>query len=597
MLAVIFNWIYVIVTTYILGYAALTVISELPSMYTLKGKKKCVYEIRGAESYLIAGLIASTVYAQLFSLISGVSLAANIVLVSICAIIACNYRYELAENLAGIYIRFREDKTSWLYLVIFILFAYGTSHGLIHYDTDLYHAQSIRWIEEMGVVRGLGNIHLRLGYNSSSFALSALYSLSFLGKSMHTMAGYFALLLAWQCGALTNLVGRRHLILSDFVRLLAIYYLFTIFDEIVSPASDYFMTTMVIYILISWLDLYAMHERSFLPHSFLSLAAIYAATIKLSAAPLVLLSIYPIRRLIKKRKKEGIKPILFFLAMGLLIGLPFVIRNVILTGYLVYPVTGIDIFNVPWKVPRGRAILDAHEIIAYGRGFTDVAMYEAKMSEWVPGWLGGLGMFNKIMLLGDIIGFPVLLGCIVYKRYVRFVSDRVSEGKNKNKAKILQLSNRRSVSFSDFLFVECICYISLGYWFLSSPLIRYGCVYLWLPVAIMGGRFFILLYDHLGLVQNKAAYKVLCILIMAFLIYKSVFAVIDDIPRFRGEYLIGQQAYNSYKLESKDISGITFYYPKEGDRTGYDPFPSVPSPDGFRLLGSSVADGFASDMP
>jgi hypothetical protein len=312
---------------------------------------------------------------------------------------------------------------------------------------------------------------------------------------------------------------------------------------------------------------------------------------------LVLLSIYPIRRLIKKRKKEGIKPILFFLAMGLLIGIPYVIRNVILTGYLVYPVTAIDIFGFSWKVPRSRAIADAHEIIAYGRGYTDVAMYEATMREWVPGWLSGLGLFNKVMLLGDIIGFPVLVGCICYYRYARFMTGRVNEGKTKIKAKVLQLSHRRSVSFSDFLFVECVCYISLGYWFLSSPLIRYGCVYLWLPVAIMGGRFFILLYDRLGLVQNKAAYKVLSLLIIAFLIYKSVFMIIDDIPRFRAAYLIGQQDYNSYDLESKDISGITFYYPKEGDRTGYDPFPSVPSAEGFRLLGSSLADGFASEMP
>lgn len=62
----------------------------------------------------------------------------------------------------------------------------------MHYDSDLYHAQSIRWIEEYGVVPGLGNLHERFAYNSSFFALSALFSMKFLcGTSMHTMSGFF----------------------------------------------------------------------------------------------------------------------------------------------------------------------------------------------------------------------------------------------------------------------------------------------------------------------------------------------------------------------------------------------------------------------
>ena len=33
-----------------------------------------------------------------------------------------------------------------------------------HLDTPLYHAQSIRWIEDYGAVKGLGNIHNRFAY-------------------------------------------------------------------------------------------------------------------------------------------------------------------------------------------------------------------------------------------------------------------------------------------------------------------------------------------------------------------------------------------------------------------------------------------------
>ena len=85
-------------------------------------------------------------------------------------------------------------------MILFFVFAYGASTGIIHYDTGLYHAQSIRWIEEYGVVPGLGNLHTRLAYNSASFCLSALYSFAFLGgQSYHCVAGFLAFLLAVVC--------------------------------------------------------------------------------------------------------------------------------------------------------------------------------------------------------------------------------------------------------------------------------------------------------------------------------------------------------------------------------------------------------------
>ena len=83
--------------------------------------------------------------------------------------------------------------------IVIILFSYGTSRGYLHYDTSLYHAQSIRWIEEYGVVPGLASLQLRYGYNSSAFAMTALYSFrDFVGQSLHTTAGFFALVGAIQ---------------------------------------------------------------------------------------------------------------------------------------------------------------------------------------------------------------------------------------------------------------------------------------------------------------------------------------------------------------------------------------------------------------
>ncbi len=592
MLSVIANWLYILVTTYILGFSALKIIADLPWMYSLKGNKKTTYKYRLRGSYFIAGIVVATVYAQLFSLVYKVGLVANIVLIAACIGLAYNFSEDIKENIFSILAAVTRLEFL-MYLGIFLFIAYGTSHGIMHYDSDLYHAQAIRWIEEYGAVKGLANLHLRLGYNSASFALSALYSFSFLGKSMHAVAGFLAMLLGWQCLELKNIARRRYPVLSDFVRVIAVYYLFTVFDEIVAPASDYFMTTLVLGIIIKWLDLYSEHERAFLPHALLAITAVYVTTVKLSAAPLMLLSIYPIYRLITRRKKEAVKPILVCVLMSLIIAIPYFIRNYILTGWLVYPFTGINIFNPMWKVPKGTALYDAHEITAYGKGFTDSLMYSAKLTEWFPAWFSNLSLFNKTMLILDAVALPVFVGCLVYYIVVGVIKKQDKKTDNKkNKSVIFNLTHRKAVSLSDFLFVEAVCYVSLLYWLFTSPLVRYGCVYIWLPVMILIGRFAILLYNRAGFAKTVWVYRVLITALAVYIVAKCAILVREDAPRFRPEYFLVQQDYGTYEVKEKEIDGITFYEPAEGDRTGYEPFPSSPSLTGVQLIGDKIGSGF-----
>lgn len=43
-------------------------------------------------------------------------------------------------------------------------------------DTGVYHAQSLHWLEEVGVVPGLANIDIHIGFNSAWFVPEALFS-------------------------------------------------------------------------------------------------------------------------------------------------------------------------------------------------------------------------------------------------------------------------------------------------------------------------------------------------------------------------------------------------------------------------------------
>jgi len=600
MVTVILTWIYVLATTYLIGYCALNAFTSLKwmSVQSSKGTLK-KYKIRFQESYIVAGIVVVTVYAQLVSIFHGVGLMANAALILFDIVVAFYYRDKLTEEFFGMK-NLLTAKKDWIwYLLIFLLMAYGTSHGIMHYDSDLYHAQAIHWIEDVGVIKGLGNLHVRLAYNSSSFALSALYSFAFLGKqSYHTMAGFFALLLAWQCLDIKTIVRRRQIVISDFTRIAAMYYLFTIYDEMVAPASDYFLSTIVFYTIICCTDLYVRHEKTYVPYILLALVGIYAITIKLSAAPMVLLSIIPIYKMFHKRTSDKTKAFGISVLLALLVTLPFFIRNIIISGWLLYPVTIFDFFGFEWEIPKGVARYDSMEIRTFGRGYNDVESYmNVSFTEWVPNWFRQLTILNRIMVVLSVIAVVIYVACVIYFIVVAVIRKKKDSRLAGNK--VFDLSHRSMLNFADFLTLSGTLILCLLFWFFSAPLIRYGIVYILAAISIIYGRMLILILHKLNSVNamiKDISFKALLTLLCIWIIYKEANIVLEDIPRFNPQYLITQQDYGTYDVTSFELGDTVIYYPTEGDRAGYAPFPSSTHnlTGEVELIGSELTDGLKS---
>lgn len=437
MLIVLINWLYIALTTFLVGYVMLGFVANL-----LK------YRIRHVMSYFLAGLLTVTVYAQIFSLFSGVGLAANIILCAFCLGVVLCRRQQLAElvkDTAGV---FRKNK--WYLPVsalLVVLMAYGTSRGYMHFDTSLYHAQSIRWIEEYGVVPGLGNLQSRFGYNSAAFSLTALYSMKWLfGQSLHATAGFFALLSSFLVLDLYKIFSQKRVRLSDFARLGLVFYLSVIFSEMMSPASDYYAMLMLFDILILWLAEDEYQKETGIcnptPYGLLCILLVYAVTIKFSVAPLLLLVIKPAWMLIEKK---DIRQITVSLLCGFFTALPFFIRNVIISGWLIYPSTIIDLFGVDWKIPKEQADFDAAEIGVYGKGMTDATLKDTPFLEWFPPWFENLKSLEKMFFLMTVLA---IAAGTVYALYT--------------------LVRKKKESYP-FAFVFAVFTVSAFFWFLSAP--------------------------------------------------------------------------------------------------------------------------------
>lgn len=527
MILTIASWGWIAAASFLCGFGILKVTAD---------RKKQTY--RAPDIYFLFGLCGLTVYSQAISLFSKVGLAATIVLVVACMLVVAIWRKELLEYAGGLITALRKPYILLPLLLIGWIVLAMTVRYTAHYDTDLYHGQSIRWIEEYGIVKGLGNLHNRFAYNSAFFCLQALFGMKFLvNQSLHTLNGFIAVIMLMYAVTTLRIFRGKKLATSDLFKLGIIYYFcFTEARYVISsPGSDILALSLVLYICARWAEYMEQDNREPLDYGLLCILAVWAVTVKLSAATLVLFAAYPAVLLIRKKSW---KIICCLLGAGILIVSPFLARNVVVSGYLVYPYSSIDLFDVDWKMQASVAEDDSREIMAWGRGMTSRADYDAPMEKWLPGWYGNLDTVSCILVWLNVL---CIVGACIYALWAVW------------KRTQWQRLTLLLVSLAGLLM-----------WFLTSPLIRYGVVYMLLLPAIFGG---LLLEKVKGkIIAYGACVAFLCI---------STLLTGRNILRYGIPPLKRPVDYNWRENDAVAWQGIIIYIPQGGDSGGYHDFPNT----------------------
>ena len=445
MLSVLLDWLIIAITSYTVGYGFLRLMSICIGREVSAGKNANVLR-------LLTGFMLTNVYAEIWSIFLPVNMWAVYILVFITLVIAYMCKQDMAEvvNIS------KAPKPAVIASVaVILLMAYGSSRGYMHYDTTLYHASAIRWIEEYGVVPGLANLQSRYGYNSAEFAHNALYSFKwYTGRSLHCTTGFLAMVSAHLLYDKELFTGSRTIQSVDFVRIGLLYYLGVLFAQMVSPASDYVANLLIFDILILMLG--RVKDRT-LPadhYVLISLLAIYGITVKVSLAPMVLICLIPFVYYIIKK---DVRSILFCLVSGLVIAMPYFIRGYILSGWILYPSTLIKLGNPDWQVPIGEAQYDAKEISMWGRGITDATKWgEVTLTNWIPSWFAALDTVEKVLITAVIASTVVL------------VAIEIRLGLSKNRGGL----QRNNILLE--LPIAWIMLLGVVTWFVGAPLVRYG---------------------------------------------------------------------------------------------------------------------------
>ena len=413
----------------------------------------------------LAGVVAITVYAQVFSLFGKVSVLAHLLLLAFAVAAA----YWCRAELLVFWNRYRKMVFSWegiLYLVFAVMTAYFASRGLQHTDTGIYHAQMIRWYEEYGIVPGLANLQQHFGYNSAYLAYAAIFSMKWLlGQSLHGTTGFLqAFLVIWALYGLKSFkYHKRHL--ADGCRAAILLYAIVIAERVMSPATDFGAMYLALWILTLWAKTACEREERAEEktdfYALLCVAVVCVTTYKLSAGMLVLLTLYPAVFLI--RGKEWKKIALYFLS-GVIVLAPWLIRNVILTGWLIYPFEAIDLFRLDWKVPMELMQHDSDQIKVWGRCLFDVGRIQDPVSVWLPIWWNAKDRYEIMLLTGNIIA-AALTGFTALYRFIR----------------------KEKISW-DCVVLYAAVFAGIAGWFFTAPFIRYGLAFLLILPCMAAGE-------------------------------------------------------------------------------------------------------------
>ena len=581
MLSVLLDWLIIAITSYTVGYGFLRLMSICIGREVSAGKNANVLR-------LLIGFMLTNVYAEIWSIFSPVNMWAVYILVFITLVIAYMCKQDMAET---VNISKAPKPAVIASVAVILLMAYGSSRGYMHYDTTLYHASAIRWIEEYGVVPGLANLQSRYGYNSAEFAHNALYSFKwYTGRSLHCTTGFLAMVSAHLLYDKELFTGRRTIQSVDFVRIGLLYYLGVLFAQMVSPASDYVANLLIFDILILMLG--RVKDRT-LPadhYVLISLLAIYGITVKVSLAPMVLICLIPFVYYIIKK---DVRSILFCIVSGLVIAMPYFIRGYILSGWILYPSTLIKLGNPDWQVPIGEAQYDAKEISMWGRGITDATKWsEVTLTNWIPSWFAALDTVEKVLITAVIASTVVL------------VAIEIRLGLSKNRGGL----QRYNILLE--LPIAWIMLLGVVTWFVGAPLVRYGLGFVLSFPLLVVGILYELVFREVRIAginkdrtgsdrsspgeRKEIVGRALFLIIAGVMVLIKVKGLVVDIAgSLDRDCLIWQQDYEDPEAFTYEVNGVTIYVAKNGGGMGYNKFPSsIEVKDNIELRGSELKDGF-----
>jgi hypothetical protein len=438
-------------------------------------------------------------------------------------------------------------------------------------DTLLYHAQAIHWIEDFPVVPGLANLDPRLGLNSNWFVVNALFSLSFLKlQSFHLIPSFlFLTCLFYFLGGLQNILS-GDLRLSQFFKTGFIPFgFYLLMEEISSPGTDLPVFLFYWVILCLWTESIERNEASRLLEIIVFFLSIFVITYKVSGGVTLLIGLWILARLAVQRNYR-----LLGICMGIsvVILLPWLIRNFILSGYWLYPEPLMKTLspNVDWQVPLERVVFLKGGIQAWGfsPGLRWANIASLSLQERLSIWFGRLTINQTSTFLVALFS-PVLFGLFS-----------------------LPARSMNKTGISRYWIVIFTGFLSLLFWLLSAPNFRFGYSFVIAMIVLGLAPLGKLLFEKL---ERYRQYLIIgLILILSLQQVHVMLGARRDGTQYL-DYVVLPASYPHVSTDPCRMGDQTILCARNWRQCGYNAFPCVPqAPQNVEMRGDSLRAGFHS---
>lgn len=386
MLLVLLSWI--VITAVFLSFGDITIL-----LWNRIAERNDKYGLLNTFwiGFCSTGMLLSII--SLFSPINSCVLAAFVV---VAIINTCIRRTAFSAAIHSAWVQFRS--LGWVLkgviaLAFLAVFIYSLSTPIL-FDFGLYHMQSIMWTESYSLIPGLGNLHGRFGFNSNFLLLSTMF-----GYHPEIYNPFFAInslcVILFICWIVYKISKSESVVQQVVLSLILLLYALNFIKYVSSTSTDIVVHILIIYLLIS---LTLSNEKLSNKALLYAFVPIFCVTLKLSSAIIALLVVFVLIFFLKKKEYRGAAALVF---LGLLIIIPWCIRFIVLTGYLVYPYPDIDLFSFDWKIPLQHVIDEKESATAWARiaHRSTADVMAMSFGEWFPVWLKALARIDLLLYI------------------------------------------------------------------------------------------------------------------------------------------------------------------------------------------------------
>jgi hypothetical protein len=436
------------------------------------------------------------------------------------------------------------------------------SINLSGFDTALYHANAVQWLNEYGAVFGLGNLHFRLAMNSLWLVFAAVLDnfifdarTPWILPTLYLTGG--GLFFGYEI-CKTN---------SRKVAVFCIVFLSFIAMQLIRPTAGitlglYFDTVVFVVYAITVLEVYLfiiLKERENIPMlSCILILAVFSFMLKqIGAINCIFAFGFTMYILLSDRKFFWKNTIKVFLPAGLACAI-MIVNNCILSGYLLFP---LPLFAIPfdWTMPKELVQGCYDDIIYWARlpGALYRTCAENDFWYWFKPWLVRHNRFFKWI----VYVIPFILSIFLWIKI------------------ILKEKNKMSIFFFIWSFAN------IAFWFKSAPDLRFGSGFFFVNFALSLMFFirntdFTIEYFWNNKIFKRIIYSLIIIFTVAIIVVpfsKSHFSILTI-----GK--MGTDGVRKYTVQNVKYP-YDVWIPNEGYEVGNSPLPATPYPKSLEKYG------------